>query len=210
MVATASATEPDRWSDLNPGRPVPFVESVQLDIVAHLAPEDRPSRGMAWLVQGLKVGLRSSGFHVCLLYRIGHLARYRWGIPGRLVSAWVFWWTRHFYGCSIAPSSRIFGGLILPHPQGIVIGAGSVIGPRGWIFQNVTVGGAPGKSGMPVIGCDVRIYAGAVVSGPVVLGDNVMLGANVVVSRDVPSRRVIRPAQPEIVPIPSHFEAGEA
>ena len=46
--------------------------------------------------------------------------------------------------------------MILPHPQGIVIGAGVVVGPRAWIFQNVTIGGGPGKIGVPVIGADGR------------------------------------------------------
>lgn len=60
------------------------------------------------------------------------------------------------------------------------------IGPNAWIFQNVTIGGRPGKAGGPRIGADARIYAGAVIAGPIQLGEGVVVGANAVVARDVP------------------------
>ena len=51
---------------------------------------------------------------------------------------------------------RLHGGLILPHPQGIVVGPGVVLGPRAWIFQNVTIGGRTGKVGTARVGADAR------------------------------------------------------
>ena len=94
------------------------------------------------------------------------------------------------------------GGLIFPHPQGIVIGGGTVVGPRAWIYQNATIGGAPGKPGLPHVGADARIYAGAVLTGPILVGDNVLIGANAVVHRDVPSRTAVRSAAVESGPLP--------
>ncbi len=199
-------TEPEAWHDPNVDGPVSLREGLGLDIVAHVPPDQRPTTALRWIGKGLGIVLFSSGFHMTMVYRLAHASRYRFGIVGRAFSAAGFWWGRHFYGCSIAPTARIFGGLILPHPQGIVIGASTVIGPRAWIFQNVTIGGAPGKIGMPKIGADARIYAGAVITGPVHLGENVMVGANVVVSRDVPSRVVLRPSVVEFSPLPSQFE----
>ena len=90
----------------------------------------------------------------------------------------------------------------MPHPQGIVIGADVGIGPRAWIFQNVTIGGAPGKYGMPKIGADVRIYAGAVLVGPVTIGDHVLIGANAVVTNDVPDHSAARAGATSILPSP--------
>ncbi len=113
------------------------------------------------------------------------------------VSKLCFWIGRHWYGCAIAPSARLHGGLILPHPQGIVIGAGTVVGPHSWIFQNVTLGGGIGKTGMPHVGCEARIYTGAVIAGPVRVGDRVVVSANAVVSRDVPDRAKVRTPRAE-------------
>ena len=151
------------------------------------------------------VALRSSGFHVVGIYRLAHTLALRGGVVGRVLAGVLFWWNRHVYACSIASTARLGGGMILPHPQGIVIGPGVVVGPRCWIFQNVTIGGAPMRPGMPTIGADARIFCGAVVTGPVTLGDNVMLGANAVVHRDVPSRTLVRCASAEFVPLPEPY-----
>lgn len=152
------------------------------------------------------VALRSSGFHLMISYRMAHTLAQSAGPLGRAL-AWVLhWWNRHFYVCSIAPTARLHGGVILPHPQGIVIGAGAVVGPRAWIFQNVTIGGAPGKVGVPVIGADVRIYSGAVLAGPIKVGSHVMIGANAVVQRDVPERTLVRCLLADFAPLPERFE----
>lgn len=178
-------------------RPLPFWSSLRQDVVAHVPPERRPAA--RWVRWTLAVALRSSGFRMVLTYRLAHTLRHRLGLLGRLPSAWLFWFGRHFYGCSLAPTARLHGGLCLPHPQGIVIGPDVELGPRGWVLQNVTIGGAPGKAGMPCIGADARLFAGAVLVGPITIGDGVTVGANAVVSRDVPSGATVRPAPVEIV-----------
>jgi serine O-acetyltransferase len=190
----------DAWSDPAPDRPIPLLAALRDDLRAHI-PVDRlggswPRRALLRLV----IVIRSSGFHVTLVYRLSHALRGRFGPPGRVAAAILFWWMRHFYTCAIASTARLHGGLILPHPQGIVIGDGAVIGPRAWIFQNVTLGGAPGKTGLPRVGADARIFTGAVLAGPIVVGDNVVIGANAVVSRDVLSRLMVRPPTAEFVP----------
>lgn len=192
--------EPPEWSDYDPTRPLPFWDALRLDVLAHVPPErrDRSRRVRA----SAAIAARSSGFHVTVLYRLGHAARHRLGPAGRILAGFLFWWTRHAYGCSIAPTARLQGGLILPHPQGIVIGGGAVVGPRAWIYQNVTIGGTPGKPGLPRVGANARIYAGAVLTGPITVGDNVMIGANAVVHRDVPARTAVRSAATEYGPLP--------
>lgn len=194
--------EPPEWSDHDPTRPLPFWEALRLDVLAHVPPEHRGRSPGARAWTSATIAARSSGLHVAALYRLGHAARPRFGPAGRLLAGFLFWWTRHAYGCSIAPTARLQGGLILPHPQGIVIGGGAVVGPRAWIYQNVTIGGAPGKHGLPRVGADARIYAGAVLTGPITVGDNALIGANAVVHRDVPARTAVRSAAVEYGPLP--------
>ena len=58
------------------------------------------------------------------------------------------------------------------------------------IFQGVTIGSMRGK-GVPVIGNNVVIAAGAKVIGDVRIGNNVFIGANAVVVKDVPDGAVV-------------------
>ena len=197
---------PDRGDGPAPGgdRPVPLREALAADILAHFPPEFRdPARRGWWARQAIGVSLLSAGFRAACLYRLAHLAHHRGGLPGRWLAGGLSWWGRHWYGCAIDPRARLGGGLILPHPQGIVIGPGATVGPRAWIFQNVSIVGAPGEAGMPRVGADCRIYTGAVLIGPVAVGDGVVLGANVVVSRDVPSWSTARRPPPAVAPLPA-------
>jgi serine acetyltransferase len=212
QARSPSAAPVTEWSDPAPGSPLPFWQSVASDIQAHVAPAKRPRSRRGWCWVGLSVVVGSSGFHAVLLYRLAHTARGRLGGVGRLLARLNFWFSRHWYGCSLASTARLHGGLILPHPQGIVVGAGVILGPRAWVFQNVTLGGAPEREGMPHIGADARIYAGAVVTGPVTVGDNVMIGANAVVAENVPSRSLVRPPPSLCQPLPPRYltDPGDA
>lgn len=79
-----------------------------------------------------------------------------------------------------------------PHPVGIIIGDAVRIGRNVQIYQNVTIGleeskAAAGEAHYPTIGDDVVIYAGAVIAGGIVVGDRSVIGANAVITRDVPA-----------------------
>lgn len=89
-------------------------------------------------------------------------------------------------GADIPLNSRIGGGLLMPHPNGIVIHPEAVIGPNCLIFQQVTIGTRSG-SRPPVIGGHVDIGAGAKVLGAITIGDHANVGANAVVLKDIPS-----------------------
>ncbi len=88
-------------------------------------------------------------------------------------------------GADIPLNSKLGGGLIIPHPNGIVIHPAAVIGPNCLIFQQVTIG-TGSTSGLPKIGGHVDIGAGAKILGGIIIGDNVKIGANSVVIEDVP------------------------
>ncbi len=88
-------------------------------------------------------------------------------------------------GAEIPLGTRIGGGLLLPHPNGIVIHPDAIIGPNCLIFQQVTLGG--GDNGAPLIGGHVDIGTGAKILGGVIVGDHAKIGANAVVLEDVPA-----------------------
>ncbi len=75
-------------------------------------------------------------------------------------------------------------GLFFLHGFSTIVSAKS-IGNNCWINQQVTIGYTT-PDGAPVIGDNVRIYAGAKVLGDITVGNNVIIGANAVVVKDVP------------------------
>lgn len=75
----------------------------------------------------------------------------------------------------------------MPHPYGIVMHAGTVLGRHVTVMQQATLGSkAIGEDVAPVIEDDVVIGAGAKVLGAVRIGRGAIIGANAVVTRDVP------------------------
>lgn len=98
------------------------------------------------------------------------------------------------FGCFVARKAVIGDRCQFPHPVGIVIGEGAIIGDGCVIYQNVTIGAqrsGDGKRGLyPRIGDNVTIFAGAAILGPVTIGSNATVGANAVVLRDVPDAAV--------------------
>ena len=77
-------------------------------------------------------------------------------------------------------------GLMLPHPNGVVIHGEARIGDDCMIMQQVTVGMID-EGEVPVIGNRVYIGAGAKIIGKLIVGDGARIGANAVVVNDVPS-----------------------
>lgn len=96
--------------------------------------------------------------------------------------------------CQLSPYSELGNNLQFPHPIGIVIGQGVVVGNDVKIWQNVTLGshGRPGQRlEYPVIGHSTHIYAGAVIVGGLNVGEGARIGANSVVTRDVPPHSTV-------------------
>jgi serine O-acetyltransferase len=95
----------------------------------------------------------------------------------------------HFWsvitGADIPLNCRLGGGLLLPHPNGIVIHPDADIGPNCLLFQQVTI--ANGSGGAPKIKGHVDIGAGAKILGGITIGEHAKIGANAVVLTDVPS-----------------------
>lgn len=88
------------------------------------------------------------------------------------------------YGCKIG------GGLLLPHPIGIVFGGGAEIGRGALIYQNVTLG--KHKGGYPVIEENCTIYGNSIVVGNIKVGRNCTIAALQFLSKDLSENAVYR------------------
>lgn len=87
-------------------------------------------------------------------------------------------------------------GFAIIHGGSSEIGAKS-IGKNCIIYQQVTIGGA--KEGAPTILDNVTIYAAAVIIGNITIGNNVVVGANATVFRDVPDNCTVLPGTSKIM-----------
>ena len=98
--------------------------------------------------------------------------------------------------------------IYIGHFGGIIISGGAVIGRNCNISQGVTIGIAgKGKNrGIPIIGEGVYIGAGAKLIGKIHVGNNVAIGANAVVTKDVPDNAVVGGIPAKIISMNGSFE----
>jgi len=96
-------------------------------------------------------------------------------------------------GVSIPPETMIGSGFYIGHFGGIVINSSCKIGKNCNISQGVTLGQANrGKNkGCPILGDNIYLGPGAKIFGAVRIGNNVAIGANCVVTKDIPDNAVV-------------------
>jgi serine O-acetyltransferase len=137
---------------------------------------------------------KSLSFRVVVHYRLGNLFRVR----GMRYLGAFFDRKNWLLGADICSAAKIGKGMRIAHPKGIVIGGGVAVGNFSQIQQNVTIGGSFGKTRngdpdwtSPRIGDSVFIGPGAVVIGPIRIGDRAVIGANAVATKDVPEDTIV-------------------
>jgi serine O-acetyltransferase len=126
-----------------------------------------------------------AGLHAVLWHRLAHAFwRRGWRSAGRMVSHL----SRFLTGIEIHPGAKIGRRLFIDHGMGVVIGETAEISDDVLIYHGVTLGGLSGSPGKrhPTIQSGVSIGAGAQVLGPITIGQGARIGANAVVTRDVP------------------------
>lgn len=106
----------------------------------------------------------------------------------RIYRIWITIWYRPMNTLYIQ-TKEIGGGLYIQHGFATMISA-ETIGENCWINQQVTIGYKDAGSA-PIIGNNVMITCGAKVLGSIHIGDNVIIGANAVVVKDVESGAVM-------------------
>lgn len=138
----------------------------------------------------LEVILTYAGFHALLAYRISHRLK-SMGVPffPRAISQLARWLT----GVEIHPSAKIGTGFFIDHGMGVVIGETAEIGDYVTLFQGVTLGGTGKERGKrhPTLGNHVVVGAGAKILGGITIGDNVKIGANSVVLKNVAANSTV-------------------
>ena len=138
----------------------------------------------------LEVIFTYSGFHALLAYRIAHWLK-SFGVPfiPRAISQVARWLT----GIEIHPSAKIGTGFFIDHGMGVVVGETAEIGDYVTLFQGVTLGGTGKERGKrhPTLGNHVVVGAGAKILGGITIGDNVKIGANSVVLKNVSANSTV-------------------
>jgi len=142
------------------------------------------------------------GFHAVAMYRLGRWAREKpirrpWLFLAKVLHVLI----RNGYGIELYWTARIGRRFMIAHAGTIVIHRFCTIGDDCIIRHGATIGAADewDRKLAPVIGNAVEIGAGAMVIGKVVIGDNVRIGPNAVVTTDIPSNSSVFSPKPRIV-----------
>jgi len=100
---------------------------------------------------------------------------------------------KYRFGIDISPDSDIGSGFYIGHYGGIVVSPHTQIGKNCNMSHGVTLGQANrGKNkGHPILGNNIYIGPGAKIIGSVHIGNNVAIGANCVVTKDIPDNAVV-------------------
>ncbi|NOV32551.1 serine O-acetyltransferase [Methylomonas sp. ZR1] len=149
------------------------------DDVACVFARDPAARGLP------EVLLAYPGVHAVLLHRVtNRLWHADWKLTARLLAAFARWLTN----VDIHPGATIGKRFFIDHGAGVVIGETAEIGNDVTMYHGVTLGGTTWNKEKrhPTLGNNVLIGAGAKILGAINLGDNVRVGANSVVIKDVP------------------------
>ena len=117
-----------------------------------------------------------------------------------LIARIISQFSRFMTGIEIHPKAKIGKNLFIDHGMGVVIGETSEIGNNVTIYHMVTLGGISpsinsddqrNSKRHPTLMDNVVVGSGAQVLGPVVVGKNAKIGANAVVTKDVPENAVM-------------------
>tara|TARA_B100000929_G_scaffold76004_1_gene59299 strand:+ start:752 stop:1342 length:591 start_codon:yes stop_codon:yes gene_type:complete len=108
--------------------------------------------------------------------------------------------SRFFTGIEIHPKAKIGKNFFIDHGMSVVIGETSEIGDNVTIYHAVTLGGispsinSDGQRHVkrhPTLKNNVVVGSGAQILGPIVVGENAKIGANAVVTKDVPENAIM-------------------
>ncbi len=136
-----------------------------------------------------EVVLAYPGLHAVWAYRLHHAL---WRRGHRLAARLVSQAARSSTGVEIHPGASIGRRVFIDHGMGVVIGETAIVGDDVMLYHDVTLGGRSlaRVKRHPTVGDRVTIGSGARVLGDISLGDDSQIGANSVVTRDVPAGSV--------------------
>ena len=145
----------------------------------------------------ISVVLTYPGVKAVFLHRIANFfAVAKFDLIARIISQF----SRFMTGIEIHPKAKIGKNLFIDHGMGVVIGETSDIGDNVTIYHMATLGGiSPSINSEdqretkrhPTLQDNVVVGSGAQVLGPITIGKNAKIGANAVVTKDVPENGVM-------------------
>ena len=145
----------------------------------------------------LSVVLTYPGVKAVFFHQIAHFFSVaKFDLVARIISQF----SRFLTGIEIHPKAKIGKNLFIDHGMGVVIGETSEIGDNVTIYHMVTLGGISPSIDSdnqrnikrhPTLKNNVVVGSGAQVLGPVIVGENAKIGANAVVTKDVPENAVM-------------------
>lgn len=170
-----------------------ILHALKIDAARHL----NSWGGNASIGKVCRLLLLTPGFQVVLLIRLQQ-AFGRIPVLGKVLRRVLWYFNCVTFGCDIDPEARIAPGFYLPHPYCVVIGGEWDIDENATILQGVTLGRVKPPIKRSYIGPGALIAAGAKVIGEVSIGEKATVGANAVVTQDVPAHTVVVgvPAKP--------------
>ncbi len=158
------------------------------------------ARGCSAFRAGVEAMLFDNGFQAVLCYRLARWFRVH-GVPvlGPAISRLGLFLT----GVELSPAAEIGPGLRITHGVGTVVGGYARIGADAQLLHQVTLG-SPAEArldAMPVVGDRCFLAAGAKLIGAIRVGDDVFVGANALVTVDIPNgSKVLSKAGIEVRP----------
>ena len=145
----------------------------------------------------LSLILTYPGVKAIFFYKIANFfAIAKFDLVARIISQF----SRFLTGIEIHPKANIGKNLFIDHGMGVVIGETSEIGDNVTIYHMATLGGiSPSVNSNeqrnikrhPTLKDNVVVGSGAQILGPVTVGKNAKIGANAVVTKDVPENAVM-------------------
>ena len=145
----------------------------------------------------ISVVLTYPGVKAVFLHRIANFfAVAKFDLIARMISQF----SRFMTGIEIHPKAKIGKNLFIDHGMGVVIGETSDIGDNVTIYHMATLGGISPSINSddqretkrhPTLQDNVVVGSGAQVLGPITIGKNAKIGANAVVTKDVPENGVM-------------------
>jgi serine O-acetyltransferase len=148
----------------------------------------------------LHAALFSHGFQAVTSWRFASYL-YKKGGVARAAGRTLSYWHAIFFGVHISPTATIGRAFALPHPMGVGIGEGAVIGDHAIIYHNVTIGRVrDGVNPYPRLGDRVIVYAGAVLAGRIEVADGAIIGPNAIVTRSLETGEMVLGAPARRIP----------
>ena len=137
------------------------------------------------------------GVKAIFFHKIGNFfAVAKFDLVARIISQF----SRFLTGIEIHPKAKIGKNLFIDHGMGVVIGETSEIGNNVTIYHMVTLGGISPSIDSdsqreikrhPTLKDNVVVGSGAQILGPILIGENSKIGANAVVTKDVPPNAIM-------------------